>query len=311
MEISRRNLLKSSVVAGLSFELDQHTLLTHKKKHQFSFSLNTSTIREQKLGLMGELEVAAKAGYNSIEIWMNTLQDFLAKGGTLKDVKKKADDLGLKIIDCIGFHKWIVDDATERKAALEQAKRELDILAQIGCKYVAAPPFGAHNIESKINLNAVTERYAALLKVGDETGVIPQLEMWGFSKNLHLMGEVMYVAAETGHKNACILSDVYHLHKGGSQNSSLQMVAGQGLHVFHVNDYPGTPTKENIKDADRVFPGDGVAPLNQIFKDLHQKNVPITLSLELFNENYWKMDALAAAKEGLTKMKAAVQKAIV
>ncbi len=311
MGISRRNLIKSSVLAGMSLELDQQTLLTHKTKTKFSYSLNTSTIREQKLGLMAELEIASKAGYNSIEIWMNSLNDFLAQGGKPADVRKKAADLGLKIIDCIGFHKWIVDDATERNAALELAKKEMDILAQIGCQFVAAPPFGAHNIDTQINLNAVTERYYNLLKIGDQTGVIPQLEMWGFSKNLHLMGQVMYVAAETGHKNACILSDVYHMHKGGSQNSALQLVAGHGLHVFHVNDYPAQPKREEIKDSHRVFPGDGVAPLNQIFKDLHQKNVPITLSLELFNETYWKMDALAAAKEGLIKMKAAVQKAIV
>jgi len=36
----------------------------------------------------------------------------------------------------------------------------------------------------------------------------------------------------------------------------------------------------------------------------------MVLSLELFNPNYWKQDALEVAKIGLAKMKEAVAKAI-
>lgn len=83
------------------------------------------------------------------------------------------------------------------------------------------------------------------------------------------------------------------------------------LPIFHMNDYPAEPAIGIINDSYRVFPGDGVAPLSQILKDLHAKNTPIVLSLELFNKEYWKMNALDAAKTGLAKMKAAVEKAIV
>jgi 2-keto-myo-inositol isomerase len=307
--MDRRNLLKSASLAGLSMGLPNERLKP-KKKHNFSFCLNTSTIREQNLGLVGELECAAKAGYDAIEIWMNTLQKYVSNGGSLKDIQKRANDLNIKIVDAIGFAKWIVDDNTERAKALEQAKKEMAMLAEIGCKRLAAPPFGAHNTPQIINLNAVTERYAALLKVGDETGVIPQLEMWGFSPNLHLLGEVLYVAAETGHPNAIVLSDIYHLHKGGSSFNSLKMLNGSGIQMFHVNDYPQEPSREKIVDGDRVFPGDGVAPLGQVFRDLNSKATPIILSLELFNKDYWKMDALIAAKTGLEKMKASVNKAL-
>jgi 2-keto-myo-inositol isomerase len=55
--------------------------------------------------------------------------------------------------------------------------------------------------------------------------------------------------------------------------------------------------------ADRVFPGDGSAPLPEILNELRQINPEIVLSLELFNPDYWKMDALRAASTGLLKMK--------
>lgn len=309
--ISRRNLIKSSLTVGAGLGLGLPNAMAESAKkagHNFKFCLNTSTIREQNLGLMGEIETAAKAGYDAIEVWVNTVQKYVDKGGNLKDVKKKAADLGITIEDAIGFSKWIVDDAAEREKALEQNKKEMAMLAEIGCKRIAAPPFGA-TTGGVLNLQAVAERYGKLLEVSDNFGVIPQLEMWGFSTNLHLVGEVLFVASESGHPKACVLTDVYHLHKGGSSFNSLKTINGSSVQMFHMNDYPGQPPRETINDGDRILPGDGIAPITQILKELNSKNTPIVLSLELFNKEYWKMDALVAAKLGLSKMKASVAKA--
>ncbi len=309
--ISRRNLIKSSLAVGAGLGLGLPNAMAESAKkagHNFKFCLNTSTIREQNLGLMGEIETAAKAGYDAIEVWVNTVQKYVDKGGNLKDVKKKAADLGITIEDAIGFSKWIVDDAAEREKALEQNKKEMAMLAEIGCKRIAAPPFGA-TTGGVLNLQAVAERYGKLLEVSDNFGVIPQLEMWGFSTNLHLVGEVLFVASESGHPKACVLTDVYHLHKGGSSFNSLKTINGSSVQMFHMNDYPGQPPRETINDGDRILPGDGIAPITQILKELNSKNTPIVLSLELFNKEYWKMDALVAAKLGLSKMKASVAKA--
>jgi 2-keto-myo-inositol isomerase len=120
----------------------------------------------------------------------------------------------------------------------------------------------------------------------------------------------LFAASESGHPKACVLTDVYHLHKGGSNINSLRTASGSSIQMFHMNDYPGEPPRETINDSFRILPGDGVAPITQILKELNDKNTPIVLSLELFNKDYWKMDALVAAKLGIAKMKASVAKAI-
>ncbi|NBA87994.1 TIM barrel protein [Emticicia sp. CRIBPO] len=309
---SRRNILKSSFLFGAGLTTGVTELMAapaKKAKHNFTYSLNTATIREQKLGLVGEIETAAKAGYDGIEVWVSTVEEYVKKGGSLKDIKKLASDLGIVIEDGMGFSKWIVDDPAERALAMEQNKREMGMLAEIGCKRIAAPPMGATN-QPGLDLMKAAERYAALLKLGTEMGVKPQLEVWGFSANLHRFGEALYVASESGEPNAIILPDVYHIYKGGSDFNSLKMINGKCIEMFHMNDYPADPPKATINDSHRVFPGDGVAPLNQILKDLNDKNSPIVLSLELFNKEYWKMPAYDAAKIGLDKMKASVAKAM-
>ena len=50
--------------------------------------------------------------------------------------------------------------------------------------------------------------------------------------------------------------------------------------------------RAQISDANRIYPGDGVAPLKNVLRDLHALGFRGLLSLELFNRDYWKQDAL-------------------
>ena len=141
-------------------------------------------------------------------------------------------------------------------------------------------------------------------------GVVPQVEVWGSSKNLHRLGQSMFVVIESGHPKACLLPDVYHTYKGGSNFHGFKTISRRTIQVFHLNDYPADPPRETIGDGDRVMPGDGIAPLTQILRDLLDNGSEAVLSLELFSRAYWEKDPLDVAKTGLAKMKAAVRKAL-
>jgi 2-keto-myo-inositol isomerase len=275
----------------------------------FSYCFNTSTIRGQKLSLDKEIEITAKAGYHSIEPWVHKIHEYADNGGSLRELRNRISDLGLTVESAISFSRWIVDDDAERAKALEQSKREMDALARIGGKRIAAPPAGATR-KAGLDLMKAAERYRVLLELGDEMGVVPQVEIWGSSKNLYRLGQSMFVVIESGHPKACLLPDVYHIYKGGSDFNGLKLLSPRAIQVFHLNDYPADPPRETIGDRDRVFPGDGIAPLTQILRDLHANDNRAVLSLELFNPTYWKQDPLTVAKAGLAKMKAAVNKAL-
>lgn len=275
----------------------------------FKFGLNMSTIRRQELDAAAEIDVAGKAGYDSIEPWFRKLNEYFEKGGKVEDLKKRIDDHGLTVESAIGFAKWIVNDPAERAAGLEEAKRDMDLIARLGGTRIAAPPAGVPAGEV-VSLDDAADRYRALLELGDTMGVVPQVEMWGGNPTIGTVEKALYVAIRSGHPKACFLGDVYHTYKGGSAFESLLLMGPHALQTYHFNDYPADPPRETIKDADRVFPGDGIAPLTAILKHFMAVGAYPVLSLELFNPGYWAMPAEECAKTGLAKMKEAVAKAM-
>lgn len=283
-------------------------VLEHSTSEPFRYCLNTSTLRGHNLPISEMVDIAAAAGYEAIEPWISDLDKFVAEGGDLRDLRERIHDLGLTVEGGIGFFEWIVDDPERRQKGLDEARRSMGELARVGGKRIAAPPFGAHQADAPaIDLMAAAERYRDLLTVGDQAGVVPQIEVWGFSKNLSRLCEAALICVDADHPDANILADVYHLYKGGSSIAGLSHFGTDTFKLFHVNDYPAIPAEE-ITDADRVFPGDGIAPLHRIFRALRDIGFEGVLSLELFNNEYYKMDPLVVAKTGLEKLREEVQK---
>lgn len=305
--INRRKALQlmGTVAVIPIIQLPGASVLTAPKP-KFTFCLNMATIRGQKLGFMKELETAARAGYESVEIWMDSLQEYLKSGGSLTEIKSVLNDLDLRIENCITFPEWIVDDEATRKKALEEMKVQMGMLAEINCRRMAATGKGLTN-DTTITLDTIAERYETVLKLGISMGVIPILEMWGFQKNLSTVADVTYCAMQTRNLSARILLDIFHLYKGNTPLDTLSFMNPEINDILHMNDYPSTISREAITDDDRVYPGDGVAPIKSILQILKRKDQPLILSAELFNAKYYKQDALIVAKTALEKMKAVAE----
>ena len=113
------------------------------------------------------------------------------------------------------------------------------------------------------------------------------------------------MAIESGHPKAAILADVYHIHKGGSDFGGLHLLGPDAIPVLHMNDYPDRP-REKLSDADRVYPGDGVAPLEELFRTLRAIGFRGDPVAGIVQSRLLEGRCLTVARTGLEKMKAAV-----
>lgn len=308
-DISRRELLTVSAttaMAALAPAASTQAAMPDKTP-RVRYCLNTSTLRGAKLSLPELIQIASAAGYDGIEPWISEINAFRDQGGDFRDLRKQIKDAGLTVESAIGFAQWIIDDNQQRKAGLEAARRDMELVKAIGGSRIAAPPSGATQTHLS-DLDAIAERYAELVRAGASIGVVPELEVWGFSKTLSRLCETLYVLAACGEPSGCLLPDVYHLYKGDSPFEGLRLLSGAAVPVFHMNDYPGGISREDINDADRVYPGDGIAPLDEILGMLITNGFTGTLSLELFNRDYWKQPPEEVARRGLASMRKAVER---
>ena len=273
---------------------------------RFRFALNTGTLRGYKLPLADQIELASQAGYAGIEPWVADMAKVAETSGAIKDLSKRCADANLAVINAIGFANWAVNDDGARAKGLEQMKRDMDLVAQIGGTHIAASPAGVNRPDVTLTLDHAAERYRAVLELGHAMGVIPQLEFWGASANLSRLDQCLYVAACAAHPDACILADVFHLYKGGGDPAALRLLGRSAAYTLHMNDYPAQPPRDAIKDAERVWPGDGIAPIRTILSAYVANCADTWLSIELFNAEYWKQPAADTARTGLAKMKASV-----
>lgn len=268
----------------------------------FRFCLNTSTIMGQKPGLLKSIEIAAAAGYDGVELWINDIKDYLGQGNTLDSLAKILSSKNIVVEDAISFTEWMVDDDEKRQAGLKELEKEMKMMSVLGCRRIAAPPAGVVD-EHPLDIKKTADRYREILDLGRKYNVMPQLEFWGASGTLYNFSQALAIAAATNDRDARILPDVYHLFRGGSGFDCLSMVSEKMIEIIHMNDYPGSIPRLEQTDADRVYPGDGVAPLKSVLQDLKAMGGTKVLSLELFNKTYWAEDALHVAKKGLEKMK--------
>ena len=273
---------------------------------RFRLCLNTGTIRGYKLPLEKQIDLATASGYAGIEPWMSDIAEAAKTSGTLRNLATRSKDTGLTIVSAIGFAPWAVNDPDARAKGLEQMKRDMAMLAELGGTHIAAAPAGINGDYPAVDCDTLAERYRTVLELGRSMGIIPQLEFWGASTNLSRLEQSLHVAAQADHPDACVLADAFHMYKGGSSFNALRLLGRAALHCFHLNDYPADPPRAAIRDADRIWPGDGIAPLGTVLAAFRDNRADVWLSLELFNQEYWKNPAEETAKTGLEKMKKVV-----
>ena len=267
------------------------------------YALNPPTVRGYGLSLKEQVRLAIEAGFEGLEPWLKDAHAAKASG-EFADAVKMARDGGLQFVNGIAFGAWVDEDPAKRAAGLEETKRDMALLAEMGCPCIAASMFGSHKAgTSVLPLEVIAERYAAVCDLGKAMGVRPLLEYWGHSVNLHTPEDALWVASHAGRANAGVLADVYHTYRGGGRFESFRFFSPATLPVLHMNDYPSEPSAEKLTDADRVWPGDGRAPWREIFAALDEAGANPWLSIELFNPNYWKTTPLDTMRTAIMKMK--------
>ena len=268
--------------------------------------LNTSTIRPATTAQ--KVAAAAEAGYDALELWTQDLEQWVEGGNALSDLKSEIEGHGMFVINVIGLWDCMPEGDEAFNASLDLTKKRMEMAAAAGSRHIAVLPLPDR---TPFDLHYATARYRQLLELGlEEFGIHPAMEFVSVFKGLRRLGEAVQIAVDADHPEATIIPDTFHLYNGGSGFGGLRHLRGDLIASFHWNDVGAGMAPGNLKDADRIYPGEGQLPLVETLRVLRDIGYRGPLSLELFRREHWEMDPVVVAKGGIEAMRGNVAAAL-
>jgi sugar phosphate isomerase/epimerase len=254
-------------------------------------------------------ELAAKVGFPGVDIMLRP-----AMQAGVETTRKLLHDLKLKpaAIDLpVDFRK---DDATfgEGMQRLEEAG---PFAAGIGCPRMVTYILSSSD-QPKDELRRVyKQRFTAMANLLARSHVRLGLEFLG---PLHIrkaqkhefiwrMPEMLEFAKECG-PNVGLLLDAWHWHHAGATVQDILDAGKDRIVHIHFDDAAKLPP-EQVKDNERLFPGEGVINLQGFIGALKQIGYEDALSVEVFGHGLKNMPPEEGARRGFEFSREVLQRA--
>jgi sugar phosphate isomerase/epimerase len=266
-------------------------------RHMF-LSLN-SVLVSGRVGWPEFAELAARVGYPGSDVML----DPAMKAGE-EATRQLFRRLHLRpaIIDFpASFRK---DDAAF-EASLPKLEQASSFAAAIGCPRMMTYIMSSSDTPKDELRRVYKERFTESARILAKSGVRLGLEFLG---PLHLrkqfkyefiwrMNDMLEFAEECG-PNVGLTLDSWHWHHAGATTQDIIAAGRERIVHVHFNDAPNLPP-EQIRDNERLLPGEGVINLTGFLQALQTIGYTDALSVEVFGRGLDKMTPEAAARLGL------------
>ncbi len=257
-------------------------------------------------GYRKSLEGWAKAGIQQVEPSAGLLDDFL-KTNSLATAKRLVSDLGLRVVSGAIGVTGLWEPNPKFAANLEAFKKRCAQFAELGAPLVYSPCVASAKFTAEDYARA-PENVRRVADVAQQFQLRVAAEFVRNSTFLASLPTALRLHRQTAHPNFGILFDCYHFWSGPSKMEDLDLIRpGEIIHA-HLNDTPEIP-RELLDLQSRVVPGDGVAPLVKIIRQLTRKGYAGPISVELFLPQYQSADPFVLAKEIKSKSEAIFKQA--
>ena len=303
--LDRRGFLKRAVLGGAAFSL----LSTRAAAADGMFvSLNSSLTRQMEW--KDFVPLAARLGYGGVDVSLGPAR----KEGS---ESTRAFLSGLKIKP--GITSFPVRYANADDSLYQEDFKQLGdaakFAADIGCpRMMAVLPPSSQTPKEELR-KILKDRLLAVAEILARSKVRLGLEFLGplhfRTRNPHefiwRMDEALAFAKECG-PNVGLTLDAWHWHHAGATAADILAAGKDRIVHVHVSDARQQPPEE-VRDNQRVFPGEGVIDLVTFFQSLHKVGYVDAVSPEPIGRVPQEMPVGEGARLGLETTLNAMRKA--
>ena len=262
---------------------------------------NEATAMKQS-SLEKDLKYCEKYGYDFIELRMDMLDKYLEKH-SIKDLKAFFDKSRLKPYALNSLEYFNLKKQKEFVDIEKEFIRMCSLGNDLDCRIiiVVPSPNPDRKLKKEIKRNTV-ECLTRFSRIAEKYNVKVAFEYLGFPKfSVNTFSQCLEIIQSVNKKNVGLVLDCFHFHANGSRIEDLKKVDPEKIFAFHIDDAKDLPLG-SYTDADRLWPGDGVIALDEIFLTLKEIGFDGVATIELFNPEYWEWDVEEVIKTGMEKI---------
>ena len=239
----------------------------------YRIGLNLVTLRDGQdaAGLEGNLDRVRAAGFGGVGLWVRTIEQWLDSGRTIARLGEAVKSRGLEV------HELCFVGVLDDSGSVADRSREFGWAAELGAGAVISIYGNPDNALAKAR-----EDWSAYVEKVAGAGVPAAFEFigpWAQYNSPLSAWEVVQAGPALG----TIVLDTFHFWRGGCELTQLGQVPGGRISLVHLNDAKDVP-REQARDADRTFPGEGVMPLKEMLSGLLANGFAGPFSVEIFGE---------------------------
>jgi len=229
-----------------------------------------------------------KVGVKGISIWRNALEN-----QDLSTVNRRVKSAGLETVSLVRGGFFTGNTKEERQRAIDENKKVIEEAAQIGAPLVVLVCGATPGLSIKENLKQIQEGievvvpFAASHQV--KLGIEPLHPMYADKRSaVSSLRVANQLALAINSRQVGVTIDVFHVWWEDDLDEQIKICAKNNkLFSYHICDW-----KLDMSDMlnDRGLMGDGIINVREITKSVEETGFRGYHEVEIFSNQYWKMD---------------------
>ncbi|MGV9171375.1 MAG: sugar phosphate isomerase/epimerase family protein [Promethearchaeia archaeon] len=258
-------------------------------------AMNHATLMKTPLETF--LKAIAQAGFQGVELRRDKTLKYL-EDHSVSELNDLLKTLSLECIAINAIELFSLCPEREFKRILKYTKKLMNIGNQIGCNLIIAVPsfLKDKSMTTEMIKQKTLTRLKILTEIAEDHNFKLAFEPLGFPAcSIRKLNVAWDIIKDKDLPEMGLVIDTFHYFVAEHSIKDLEEIKVDDLWIVHINDAI-EKSLNLLKDSDRILPGMGFFELHDFLKKLKDKGYKKWLSLELFNESFWKKDPFDAAE---------------
>jgi sugar phosphate isomerase/epimerase len=242
---------------------------------------------------------ASAAGFDAIGLLFAAYQAELALGRTPAELRRVADDHGVRVAEIEFVYGWTGGPVTDAPLVPDVSAADIEAVVHemadtFGSRHVNVGDIGMSG--PMLPRDEVAERFAGICDRAAAHGLLVAYEFLPWTETPTAEATLPIIEA-AGRPNGGLLVDTWHLFRGGGSLASLAALPPERITAIQIDD-AGPPEGEMWEDTTlrRRLPGDGELDLVGFLRTLREMGVDAPIGIEVMSDD---LDRLTAEERAV------------